>query len=45
MKEGKNLELKADITNTFLKTVSAFANCDGGKIILGIADNGEVIGF
>ncbi len=45
MKEGKTLEFKGDITNTFLKTVSAFANYDGGKIIFGIADNGEVIGF
>ena len=28
MKETKNLEFKENITNTFLKTVSAFANYD-----------------
>lgn len=45
MKETKSLEFKSDISNTFLKTVSAFANYDGGKILFGIADNGEVIGL
>ena len=29
MKENKNLELKEEITNTFLKTVSAFS-ANGG---------------
>lgn len=32
-------------TNTFLKTVSAFANYDGGEIIFGVDDNGEVTGI
>ncbi len=45
MKETKNLEFKSDITNTFLKTVSAFANYDGGKIIFGVADDGTIIGL
>lgn len=45
MKETKNLEFKSDITNTFLKTVSAFANYDGGRIIFGVADDGDIIGL
>ena len=45
MKETKKLEFKSDITNTFLKTVSAFANYEGGEIKFGVADNGAVIGL
>lgn len=45
MKENKQLEFKTDITNTFLKTVSAFANYNGGKIIFGVEDDGEVVGL
>ncbi|WP_027206092.1 ATP-binding protein [Butyrivibrio fibrisolvens] len=45
MKENKNLEFKSDITNTFLKTVSAFANYEGGRIIFGVADDGDIIGL
>lgn len=45
MRETKKLELKENISNTFLKTVTAFANYDGGKVIFGVADNGEVIGL
>ncbi len=44
MNESRNLELKETITSTFLKTVSAFSNYDGGTIIFGISDDGEVIG-
>lgn len=45
MKENKNLEFKEEITNTFLKTVSAFSNYDGGVILFGINDAGEVSGL
>ena len=45
MKENKQLELKESITNTFLKTVSAYANYNGGKIVFGIDDNGKVKGL
>lgn len=41
MKEGRNLEFKERISNTFLKTVSAFANYGGGEIIFGVADDGS----
>lgn len=45
MRETKNLEFKEDITNTFLKTVSAFANYGTGKIIFGVNDAGEAVGL
>ncbi len=45
MREGKKLELKENFTNSFLKTVSAFANYDGGSILFGIDDSGCVTGL
>ena len=45
MKENRKLEYKENVTNTFLKTVSAFANYDGGTIIFGVDDNGKVVGL
>ena len=44
MRETRTIEFKETITNTFLKTVSAFSNYDGGVIFFGIDDNGEVKG-
>ncbi len=34
MRETRIVEFKETITNTFLKTVSAFSNYDGGTIFL-----------
>lgn len=45
MKEMKTLEYKETITNTFLKTVSAYANYNGGIIVFGIADDGNKKGL
>lgn len=45
MKENRNLEYKEEITNTFLKTVSAFSNYDGGMILFGVNDSGEAAGL
>ena len=45
MKESRILEFKQDITNTFLKTVSAFANFGTGSILFGVDDNGNHIGI
>ena len=45
MRETRILEFKETITNTFLKTVSAFSNYEGGTIIFGIDDNGNVKGL
>lgn len=44
MKEKFNLELKKEITKTFLKTVSAYSNYNDGQIIFGIDDNGNLVG-
>ncbi len=45
MRETRTLEYKESITNTFLKTVSAFANYGSGEILFGIADDGRIIGI
>ena len=45
MRETRILEFKETITNTFLKTVSAFSNYNGGTIIFGVDDNGNVKGL
>ncbi len=45
MKENKHLEYKQEINDSFLKTVSAFANYEGGDIVFGIANNGEKVGI
>lgn len=45
MRENKYLEFKQDITNAFLKTVSAYANYAGGEIKFGIDDSGKVVGI
>lgn len=45
MKENNQLEFKESITNTFLKTVSAYANYNGGEIIFGIDDSGNAKGL
>ena len=45
MRETRTMEFKETITNTFLKTVSAFSNYDGGTIFFGIDDNGNVKGL
>ncbi|GHV97386.1 hypothetical protein lacNasYZ03_16840 [Lactobacillus nasalidis] len=44
MRETKNLVFKERVSNTFLKTVSAFANYGTGEIKFGIKDDGEVVG-
>lgn len=45
MKESRILEFKSNISNTFLKTVSAFANYNEGRIMFGINDDGSVCGI
>ena len=45
MKENKHLEFKSTITNTFLKTVSAYSNFGDGEIVFGINDDGSVCGI
>ena len=45
MRETRMLEFKETITNTFLKIVSAFSNYDGGTILFGVNDDGNVKGL
>lgn len=45
-KESRILEFKQDTnSSTFLKTVSAFANYNGGEIVFGVTDDGIAIGI
>ncbi|MFH1246787.1 MAG: RNA-binding domain-containing protein, partial [Candidatus Micrarchaeota archaeon] len=43
--EGLTLEFKEDIGSNLGKEICAFANSNGGKIVLGIKDNGEILGI
>jgi ATP-dependent DNA helicase RecG len=45
--EGKNVEYKIELpkSNTLAKTIIAFSNTGGGKLIIGVNDQGEVIGL
>jgi hypothetical protein len=44
--ENEQVEFKRDLSNRedFLETVSAFANTEGGSILVGVDDNGTVVG-
>ncbi len=44
MRETKTLEFKESLANSFLKTVSAYANYGTGKIVFGVTDDGETVG-
>ena len=44
-RETVNLEFKKEITKSYLKTVSAFANYNDGQVIFGIDDNGNTVGI
>lgn len=43
--EGLSLEFKQDLSKTLAKDICAFANSNGGKILLGIDDKGILRGF
>ena len=45
MRESRDLEYKESVSNTFLKTVCAFANYGDGIIKFGIADDGSIKGI
>ena len=44
-KESHNVEFKRIWKDDLLKWISAFANADGGVLLLGYADDGQVIGL
>ncbi len=43
--EGLTLEFKENIGSNLGKEICAFANANGGKIFLGVKDNGEIFGI
>src|SRR5665648_147013 len=45
--ESKNLEFKVQLpnSNALAKTIVAFSNAGGGKLIIGVNDQGEMIGL
>ena len=45
MKESKALEFKESLTNTYLKTVSAYSNYGSGVIQFGVDDSGRPVGI
>jgi|GEM_PF-6138473 len=45
MRETKTIEFKESVTNSFLKTVSAYANYDGGTVLFGVNDHGQAVGL
>ncbi len=42
--ESETLELKRQLTDDIIKEIIAFANAKGGRIIIGVDDNGEIVG-
>ena len=43
--ESQHIELKSSWRDEYLKVISAFANTEGGKLIVGIDDKGKTIGI
>ena len=43
--EGYTIELKESLNSTIGKEICAFANASGGKIVLGVKDDGIITGF
>ena len=42
--ESETVELKQEFSESIRKEIVAFANSSGGKIYIGVLDDGEVIG-
>lgn len=43
-KESQNTEFKSSWRDEYLKTLTAFANSEGGSLFIGIDDNGRTVG-
>lgn len=43
--KSETVELKTIIVDDIKKEIVAFANCEGGKLYIGVQDDGEVIGM
>ena len=44
-RESETVELKEIVVDEIKKEIIAFANCDGGKLYIGVQDDGTVIGL
>lgn len=44
MSESQNIEYKESWRDDYLKWVCGFANAQGGRIYIGVRDDGEVVG-
>lgn len=44
-RESEIVELKAVVVDDIKKEIIAFANCDGGKLYIGVQDDGTVLGL
>ena len=42
--ESETVELKEVVVDDIKKEIIAFANCDGGKLYIGIRDDGTAVG-
>ena len=45
MEESQNIEWKSEWKDEYLKWICGFANANGGKMFIGMDDNGQVIGI
>lgn len=45
MPEQQNIEYKSAWRDEYLKWICGFSNAQGGKIYVGIDDNGKVVGL
>lgn len=43
--ESQTLEFKSIWKDDYLKTICAFANGEGGQLLIGVNDQGEIIGI
>ena len=43
--ESQTLEFKASFSNEAVETIAAFSNTNGGTVLLGVADNGQISGL
>lgn len=44
-RESETIELKEVVVDDIKKEIIAFANCDGGKLYIGVQDDGTIIGL
>ena len=43
-RESETIELKEVVVDEIIKEIIAFANCEGGKLYIGVQDDGTVVG-